>query len=143
MEDIYLKVVARLKTVTALKWIDFDMGQLEFFENRPAVAFPCALVDIEYPRCEDESSTEQLVTARVTLRLAFEPKGQTHGAAPSTVQTKALEVFGTVTACFEALQGWSDDQVSEFSRTGQTTERRDDNLKVIIQTWETTFTETA
>jgi len=143
MKDIYLKTVARLKTVPALKWIDMEDGQLEFFELRPAVAFPCALVEVEYPNCSNESDEIQLVTARITVRLAFEPIGQTNSSAPTTVQTKALSRYDAVNACFTALQGWSDTEISGFSRISQATEKRDDNLKVIRQVWETTFLEEA
>jgi hypothetical protein len=145
MKDIYLKTVARLKTVPALRWIDMEDGQLEFFELKPAVAFPCALIDVEYPKCEDidEDGTLQMVNARITIRLAFEPIGQTNSAAPTAIQTKALSRYDTVNACFTALQGWSDDEVSGFSRKSQTTEKRDDNLKVIRQVWETAFEEEA
>jgi len=141
MKDIYLKTLAQLKTVPALKWIDAEDGQLEFFQTRPPVAFPCALIEVEYPRCEDESDTIQLVTARITIRLAFEPAGQTNSKAPELIQTKALARYDTVNACFSALQGWSDDEVSGFSRKSQTTEKREDNLKVIVQVWETSFEE--
>jgi hypothetical protein len=143
MKDIYLKVVDRLKTVTALKWIDADDGQLDFFEMKPPVAFPAAIVDVEYPDCEDIGDTNQLCTARVTIRLAFEPAGQTSSKAPTLVQAKALARFDVVSACFTALQAWSDDEVGAFSRKSQTTEKRDDNLRVIVQVWETTFTEDA
>lgn len=143
MKDVYLKTVARLKTVTALKWIDADDGQLEFFELRPAVSFPCALVDVEYPQCEDLSDTMQMCNARVTIRLAFEPAGKTNSAAPTLVQSAALARFVTVAACYSALQGWSDTDVGSFSRVSQITEKREDNLKVIVQVWETTFTEEA
>lgn len=141
MKDVYLKTVARLKTVSALKWIDMDDGQLEFFESRPPVAFPCALVEVEYPVCEDETDTMQMVTAIITIRLAFEPVGQTNANTPTLIQTKGLSRYDTVNACFSALQGWSDDEVSGFSRKSQTVEKRDDNLKVIRQVWETTFEE--
>jgi hypothetical protein len=143
MKDIYLKTVARLKTVTALKWIDAEAGQLEFFETRPPVAFPCALIDVEYPQCEDLGDTLQQCTARVTVRLAFEPAGITSGAAPTLVRDKALAMFDVVSACYSAFQGWSDTEVGSFSRMSQITEKREDNLKVIIQVWETTFEEEA
>ncbi|MDD3895254.1 MAG: hypothetical protein PHU36_09610 [Syntrophomonadaceae bacterium] len=105
------------------------------------MSFPCALVDVELTDCQDQGETIQLVTARVTLRLAFEPLGQTNAAAPVSVQSKALEKWDTVDAVFSALQGWSDSEVAEFSRRSQTTEKRDDNIRVIRQVWETNFLE--
>lgn len=141
MKAIFLKVTEKLKTIEALRWIDGDEGQLDYYETRPPVSFPCALVDVELTDCQDQGETIQLVTARVTLRLAFEPLGQTNAAAPVSVQSKALEKWDTVDAVFSALQGWSDSEVAEFSRRSQTTEKRDDNIRVIRQVWETNFLE--
>jgi hypothetical protein len=141
MKAIYQKITTKLKTIAALKWIDSDEGQLDYFETRPPVAFPCALLDIELIECADHSDKLQMVTARVTLRLAFEPLGQTNTAAPVSVQNKALEKWDTVDAVFNELQGWYDSEVAEFSRRSQTTEKRDDNIRVIRQVWETNFIE--
>ena len=96
---------------------------------------------MEYPDCEDESDTTQMVTARITIRLAFEPKGATNSKAPELVQATALSRFAVIDSCYSALQGWGDDEVSGFSRKSQTTEKRDDNLKVVVQVWETSFEE--
>lgn len=141
MKKIYQKITEKLKTIPALRWIDSDEGQLDYYETRPAVAFPCCLIDMELPQCDDQGGAAQLITARVTLRLAFEPLGQTNTAAPVSVQNKALEKWDTVDAVFSLLQGWGDAEVSPFSRISQTTEKRDDNIRVIRQVWETTFEE--
>jgi hypothetical protein len=143
MKAIFLKVTEKLKTIEALRWIDGDEGQLDYYETRPPVSFPCALVDVELTDCQDQGETIQLVTARVTLRLAFEPLGQTNTAAPVSVQNKALEKWDTVDTVFATLQGWGDEQISELSRVSQTTEKRDDNIRVIRQVWETYFMEEA
>ena len=46
MKTIYNAITARLKEkVPAIRWIDFDKGQLDSMD-RPAVAFPCALLTI-------------------------------------------------------------------------------------------------
>ena len=141
MKAIFLKITEKLKTIEALRWIDSDEGQLDYYETRPPVSFPCALVDVELTDCQDQGETIQLVTARVTLRLAFEPLGQTNTAAPVSVQAQALEKWDTIDAVYAALQGWSDSEVTEFSRRSQTTEKRDDNIRVIRQVWETNFLE--
>lgn len=141
MKKIYQKITGKLQTIEALRWIDSDEGQLDYYETRPAVAFPCCLVDIELTQCTDQSDKQQMVTARVTLRIGFEPIGQSNTAAPANVQEKALEKWDTVDAVFNALQGWYDSEVAEFSRVSQTTEKRDDNIRVIRQVWNTNFIE--
>lgn len=141
-KQLYFDLAARLQAeVPALKWIDLEWGQLA--EDRPSVAYPCALIDIEYPNCTDEGEGWQQCAVRVTIRFAFAAAGQTAGVAPTLVQTRALEMWDVLDAAFSALQGWSTNEASAFGRRSQTTERRRDNLKVITQVWETTFEEEA
>ena len=141
-KTLYLAIVSQLKAeVPELRWIDVDEGQLN--ETNPPVAFPCALIDIEYPNCSDVSETEQIVQAKITIRYAFQPAGQTNGTTPALIQAKALERWETLTKTYSALQGWETNEVSAFSRRSQISERRRDRLKVIVQVWETSFEETA
>ena len=141
-KKIYLDIVAQLKAeVPELKWIDMDEGQLNV-EN-PPVAYPCALIEMEYPQCSDLGGDEQLCNVRVTFRFAFKPTGQTSSAAPVLLQDVALARWETVSKAYSAFQGWGTDEASSFSRISQTNERRRDNLKVIVQVWETSFEEEA
>ena len=49
-KEIFIAVCDRLKTeVPQLRWIDAEEGQLNTGE-RPAVAFPCCLIDIYLTR---------------------------------------------------------------------------------------------
>ena len=141
MKDFFLQLTEKLAEITTLKWIDEDMGQLDFYETRPPVVFPCALVDIELPDCTDLNTTEQNVTARITLRLAFEPTGQSNTAAPDATRQRSLTRWETVDAVFNLLQGWNGTTFTELSRRTQVTEKREDKYKVIQQVWETTFIE--
>jgi len=142
MKTIYLSIVNQLKTkVPALRWIDADMGQLDFYELRPSVAYPCALIDIDLPECVDNSELVQMCDVAITIRLAFEPAGQANGAAPEAVQTKALAMWDTVSAVFSALQGFDTTEFGGLSRQSQTNEKREDNIKVVKQVWTATFEE--
>jgi hypothetical protein len=139
-KKLYLDLASQLKTeVPELLWIDVDEGQLN--EENPPIAYPCALIDIEYPNCSDESETIQLCIARVTIRYAFKPSGQAASATPIVIQQKALERWDIVTKTYAALQGWETSEASSFSRRSQTKERRRDKIQVIVQVWETTFEE--
>jgi len=143
MKTIYLQTVAQLKTIAALRWIDADMGQLDFYGEKPPVSFPCALVDIDLPQCDDKHETEQQCTVRVTIRLADLPKGPTHANVPTTYQAQALAFWDLADSVFSSLQGFETAELSAFTRRSQTTERRDDNLKVVVQVWETTMEQLA
>ena len=50
MEQVFLAVQAQLTSkVSELEWIDLDFQQLDSYELRPPVLFPCALIDVELP----------------------------------------------------------------------------------------------
>ena len=142
MKTIYLPVANQLKTeVTTLRWIDADMGQLDFYDTKPPVAFPCALIDVDMPACEDMAAKEQLCDITISVRLAFNPLGQTNMAAPTSVQNTALELWATVDSAFDSLQGFSSTEFGKLSRASQITEKRPDGLKVIKQIWKATLME--
>jgi hypothetical protein len=141
MKEIFLAICDRLKTeVPALKWIDFDLGQLDFFEQ-PPVVFPCALIKIIYPNCDDLSVTTQQVDVAITVRIAFNPLGETNFAAPDAVRNRALSIFDTNEAIHTALQGFETDSFSCLSRKSFTEEPREDGLKVFVYNCESTFEE--
>lgn len=132
MKQQLSSIYAALETISFIKWIDMDYGQLEA-EERPAVAFPCALVDIAYPNCTDEfeESREQSCDCVVTVRLAFLPRGATHAAAPQLQRTLAFSILDNVKEVASALHGLTLAGSTEpLSRKSQLPERRDDGLRV-------------
>jgi len=46
MKELLKAIYTQLKTVPAIKWIDEDFGQIDAYEGKPPVAFPCALVKL-------------------------------------------------------------------------------------------------
>lgn len=141
MKTLYNAVSSRLQTVAELKYIDFDLGQLDTLEQdeRPPVVFPCALLDIEYPLCDDETEKTQMVTARVNIRLGIEQQYPTDSLAPYAKRNSGLAVFDTVEDVYKALQGFSDDNFSSFSRKSVRPYRTFKGIKVVDMVFETTF----
>lgn len=138
-KQIFLDIANRLEVqVPELRWIDWDSGELELVTERHQVAFPACMMDIIYPRCEDQTSTEQLVTANVILRVAFQPQGATNNNSP--VREAAMAAFGVLDKIHAALQGWHNEgSFSTLSRTSASRERRRDGLKVYRLQYQTTF----
>ena len=59
MTEIYSAVEERLTAqVPELLYIDLESGQLEG-QTPPPVDFPCALVDVRFNKCEDQSAKVQ------------------------------------------------------------------------------------
>jgi hypothetical protein len=140
-KQLFLSIADRIEAaVPAFRWIDFDDGAIDIQAERPALAFPACLLDISYPDTEDESGTEQLVNAAITLRVAFQPAGATNNHSP--VRENALANFDTIAALHTALQGWNDTGLfSKLSRHSALRERRRDGLIVYRITYRTTFIE--
>ena len=89
-KEIFIAVCDRLKTeVPGLRWIDAEEGQLNTGE-RPAVAFPCCLIDISYPSCETHMGGRQKINAQIQLRVAFQAGGSTNAAAPKLVRERGF-----------------------------------------------------
>lgn len=117
--------------VPEIAYVDMESGQLEAAQM-PSVEFPCALVDIRFPRCEDESAKVQQCEVAIKVRVAFEAwADETSSATPETWRAKALEKMRLPDLVYCALQGWSTDYFGNLSRTSMEPEQRADGLKVI------------
>lgn len=138
-KQIFMDICDRIEAqVPELKWIDLDSGDIDMQSERPSVAFPACLIDINYSSCEDQTSTEQLVTANVIVRVAFQPRGATNNKSP--VRASSLSVLDTVEKVHAALQGWHNTGAfSTLTRVSASGERRRDGLKVYRLQYQTTF----
>lgn len=142
-KQIYLSISARLNSlVPDLKWIDYDWGQLN--DERPAVAYPCALIDIAYPDCknlaEGSGAVEQRVNAAITIKLAFEPLGNSQVTAPEDNRAIALKPLDTIAILHTALQGWNGDgSFAGLARRRGSPAPGRNKLKVFNLVYETTF----
>ena len=141
MKTLYNTISSRLQTEANLNFIDFDLGQLDVLETgeRPAVAFPCALLDISYPNCDDETDTTQMVTALINIRLGIEQQSPTDSLSSEIRRNSGLAVFDTVEEVYKALQGFSDGNFSSFSRRSVKPYRNFKGIKVVDMVFETTF----
>ena len=130
-KEIFIAVCDRLKTeVPGLRWIDAEEGQLNTGE-RPAVAFPCCLIDISYPSCKTHMGGRQKINAQIQLRVAFQAGGSTNAAAPKLVREHALSCMDTLDKIHEALQWWNGGNLfNPMRRLRGAPEKRADGLKV-------------
>lgn len=97
----------RIKTqIPDIRWIDQDLGQLENYGDRPAVSFPCVLIDFQNFQYEDASDLIQFAEGTVNFRLAFAPFSNTNSLTPVSYQEKALQFYDLEWALYKALHGW-------------------------------------
>lgn len=129
MRTIYEAVMKRLKDkVPAIQWVDLDYGQLEQIgtNGRPPVAYPCALVTIDLPKCNSITDTIQSCMANITIRLGFDPlgNGRTAENAPDDVRDKALNPYDVIASVHAAIQGFETKNFNTMSRIRQEKESR-------------------
>jgi len=119
MKTIYKDILSQLQTaVPAIRWIDFDTGQLESSE-RPPVAFPCALISISVTSAKDITDHTQDCTGRVRARLAFDQQMRTESVATPGIREVALSPYDVISDVYAALQGWTSGNFSPLSRVRQ------------------------
>lgn len=120
MKAIYLSLMARLQSeVPEIKWIDEDNGQLDG-AARPAVSWPCCLIDISYPRCEDITDTEQSAKVAIGIRLGWDVKADTAANIPESIRNNGLSPYGLIDKTHRCLQGFLPSGCSDtLSRTAQ------------------------
>ncbi len=135
LANILLAVQERIKTVVpSIKWIDQDLGQLEFYSmDRPPVLFPAALIDFSNTDYSDLSANQQIGEGILDIRLAvaaYTPSASVHSLQH---REKALEYYNIEHELNKSLHGWCDDRLfSPLARTGAQTERREDNIRVRV-----------
>lgn len=113
--------MAQLKEkVPALRWVDFDKGQLES-SDRPSVAFPCALLTISVNNARNITDYIQDCAATLSVRLAFDQQMKTDSATLSPflkgstatggegldLLSVALEPYDVIADVYAALQGFA------------------------------------
>lgn len=140
--QLLIKVSDQIKSKMAIiRYIDQDLGQLENYEIRPAVSWPCVLIDFSQTSYEQMERNRQLGNITFTLRLGFDSFSSANHLGPQIAREKALEYYEIEQALYEAIQGFSaDDLMQDCTRISAVTERRDDPFRVRILTF-TSMTE--
>ena len=142
MKELFLIVCGLLETVPALKWIDKDKAQLEIFDTKPAVAFPCALVKVELSECHSIGGKLQNCTALVTIKLGWDFfTSDTATTAPDEARARSLAYYDTGDAIYAALEGYFDMQVNELERTSVKEYINKGGNTIMLIPFSTTFTD--
>jgi hypothetical protein len=125
------KLIARIKAqLPEIRHVDLDLGQLDFYDQKPAVAWPCVLFDFfdtEYLQRQDG----QHGNMQVRFRLSFDVVSDTSGFSSTAVREKGLQYFELEKKLVEALQYWQADGLvfDDFRRTRSASEKRNDPFR--------------
>ena len=137
---MFIEISDRLKTmVPDLRYINQDIGQLEYYESRPSVSFPCVLIDFEGFTFTEEGELSQIAEGDVKIRLAHAPFSDASNLVPDVVRDKALTYYDIEWLVFKALHGWQGDSFGALMRKSANTEKREDNYRVREIVFSTSF----
>jgi hypothetical protein len=139
--DLFLAISSYLKTaIPEVRFIDADLGQLDNYELRPAVTFPCILIDFAQATYTDLGHPSQLGEVVISIRLAVSPFSASNILAPLSVREKAVSYFTIEQKIFIALSGFYTAYTTPLSRTAVSTElRQDDTIRVRNITFTTSY----
>lgn len=139
--QFFLALQEHIKAVPSIRWVDQDLGQLEFYDQRPAVSFPCVLIDLSSTTYEQMQLNQQWGNLTFTLRLGFAPYSPANSAAPISVREKALEYYEVEHELYKSVQGFdASGLIQPATRVSAITEQREgDNHRVRVITFTTSF----
>jgi hypothetical protein len=141
---LYTEILARLKEkVPEIKYIEQDLGQLEHYDMRPPVTWPCCLIDVadEYEYTDMQGNHSQLAEGRVMLRIGVVRYSDSNNLVPDNVRENALAYFEIEQKVFAALHGWAPAGFSRLLRRNAVTEKRDDDIRVRMIPFTVSFTD--
>ena len=132
MKELIDVVKDQVATVTDLKYVDEDWGQLDYYSPNYPVKWPCALVDINSIVWNNLGEHKQDGIAQVSIHVATIKLSNTNVKAPTGQKTKSNDIFTLLTKIQKKLHGWApSDQLSIGPLTRLTTRKikRDDGVR--------------
>lgn len=115
-----------------IRYINQDLGQLDFYVQRPPVSWPCVLIDFTDTTYEQKQFKAQWGQMNITLRMGFDQWSDSSNLAPQEVEEKALRYFELENKLYKALQDWDADGLLmvKMRRIGALSEQREDKYRV-------------
>lgn len=136
---LILELQKRIRTqVPQIREVAEDKGQLEHYDTKPAVSFPCVLIDFDF-NFDDMGDNTQMADGQVVLRLAFPPYSSSSSLMPDLVKEKGLSYTDIEWNLNKALHGWQPANMGYLARRKAQTEMRRDPLRVREIRYEMSF----
>lgn len=127
-----------------IRHVDEEKGQLESYDmqlGRPAVSFPCLLVDFEDFEYNDIGNNEQDVAGQIVLRVGFPPFSAPASWFPQGYKVKGLKYFDIEHQLYTVLHGADFEGFRVLRWRKATTEKREDGIRVRVIRLDTGFFE--
>jgi len=141
LANMFIEIMDRIKDkVPAIRYINFDMGQIDFYDGlRPKVSFPALLIDYGNFVYSDLGRGVQEVRGEIKFRLAFSPYSNSSSLSPAEVRAKALEYLEIDYTLNQFLHGWQGTDFGALTRIAAITEEREDTLRVRATSYAVNF----
>ena len=111
----FLEITAPLKALTGIRYVDFDLGQLE--QETPPVSFPCILVGLGGSPVVANGQGVDQVALNITVRVAFRLYERTSSINADTYRNQALAHLDKLRDVNAALNGLSGTNFSALTLT--------------------------
>jgi hypothetical protein len=143
--QLFLDLQALLISIPEVKWVDQEYTQLESYQEgyRPAVAFPCCLIDFDEWQWDDAGKGIQQGEGLVIIRVAFPPYTSTNATTPTPQKEAALQFLEIERKVQQKVHGWSNGTFDKLKRRLTGTEKRNDNIRVRYIKYTTSVKDTA
>lgn len=111
---LLLAIQEKIKTeMPEIKWCDQDLGQLEDYEQRPPVKFPCVLVD--FPDTDFDQDGDQYQTAKqvIQFKLGYAAYSSAEMHTPVKQIQNALFFYELEKLLYQVFQQWDGNEMCQ------------------------------
>ena len=131
MKQLISDIKARLaEKVTALRYIDEDWGQLDYYASDAPVKWPCALITITQAQWSNQGRLTQTGIADVSIRIADLKLSNTNPKASVSQRAAANTIFDVMKDSFASLHGWTASSANgPLTRTQTRKVNREDGIR--------------
>jgi len=143
--ELFKSILERLKAqVPELRYINQDLGQLENYGMRPAVAWPCCLIDIADSNYSEQNNEKvQVAAGSVIIRTGLVQYSDSSNLTDESIRNNALQYYELENKIYSSLHGWSPENMGRMLRRADGTEKRDDDIRVRVTRYEISYTDTS
>jgi hypothetical protein len=132
MKEIFEEVMQNLLIkVPTLRYINWDIGQLDGYYLKPSITYPGVLISFPQAQYDSLSGGAQMGDMIMQLKIVTASLSNTSNLVPAQVRTKGNEVLAIEILIFKALQGTDGNSYNSMVRLSHNTEIRDDGLNVV------------
>lgn len=145
MEEIFKTIFTACKTLSWLKQISADEGQLETIDEtgnyKPVALLPCLLIDVQNVQWEAGDLTNQYGTAQVVTRFGYRKAADASNLTKSALFKASLAALNQRIDIEKLVAKAVPTTHGRLQRMSTERERRNDGLIVVKTTWSCGITE--